>query len=131
MGDNLGPLIERERIGALVSNNFPAPSVALLRRIFELTPSEASIARDFARGSSMAEIAALRHSQPCSIKTHLAHIFGKTNTMKQGALVALLCNLAWLEHHANVIHERVLLCEMLDAMRDQASADGRMICAEN
>ena len=99
---NAHQLIERERIeGALVRPKFPAPSTALLRRAFDLTPSEASIARDLARGFCISEIATSRHSHSCSIKTHLAHIMSKTNTTKQTHLVALLVNLAYLEYLAN------------------------------
>jgi DNA-binding NarL/FixJ family response regulator len=116
MRNDLAPLIEREHIGALERAHFPAPSITLLRRAFDLTPSEASVAQGFARGWSPAEIATLRRSQCSSIKTHLAHIFSKTKTMKQPHLCVLLCNLAYLEHFANVAHEPAVLCDMLDEM---------------
>jgi DNA-binding CsgD family transcriptional regulator len=68
----------------------PEPSAALLRRLYGLTNGEAEVAVRIARGAGVRDIAdELSVSYP-TIRTHLQHVFDKTDTHRQGELVRLL-----------------------------------------
>jgi DNA-binding CsgD family transcriptional regulator len=77
-------------------NVIPRPAPEVLTKIFGLTPFEARIAVELARGKSPEEIAAVTHSQVGTVRRQLASVFLKTNTHRQPELVALLVHLAIL-----------------------------------
>lgn len=64
------------------------PSV--VARFYGLTQTEALLAVAIAQGQSVAEFAAARHTSEQTARTHLKHIFEKTQTDRQAALVRLL-----------------------------------------
>lgn len=62
----------------------------LVEGLFDLTSSEAFIAARLAEGLSLKEIAAMRRCSLSTVRTHLKHIFMKTNTSRQGELVQII-----------------------------------------
>jgi DNA-binding CsgD family transcriptional regulator len=70
-----------------------SPKVSLLQRVFALTPAEAKLAAHLAGGDSV-ELAALRLGVSReTVRNQLKAIFLKTDTHRQGELVALLSRL--------------------------------------
>lgn len=67
-----------------------APSVETLAETFGLTPTEANLARQLATGASLQEAAATLRISQGHARQRLQGIFYKTNTARQGELVALL-----------------------------------------
>jgi DNA-binding CsgD family transcriptional regulator len=61
-----------------------------LRRLYDLTPSEAALASILVQGSSLKEAAAELGITDNTARTHLKRIFDKTGTHRQGELVGLL-----------------------------------------
>lgn len=61
-----------------------------LRHFFGLTPTEAQVAALLVEGQSVADIAEQVRRSRETIKSHLKAIFRKTNTSRQGELIALL-----------------------------------------
>ncbi len=73
----------------------PEPDVfEQLRRIFKLTPAEAHLAELLARGIALQEAAQTLQLTLATARTYLDRIFRKTDTNRQGQLVALINNLA-------------------------------------
>ncbi len=72
----------------------PAPTP--LERIFGLTKAEARLAIQFAGGRSPAEIGKQSGLSMGTVRSHLAAVFAKTQTKRQGELVALLARIAVL-----------------------------------
>jgi DNA-binding CsgD family transcriptional regulator len=66
------------------------PSKMLLRRLFGLTNAEADVALRVMRGDGLKPISADVELTMATIKTHLQHIFDKTDTHRQAELVHLL-----------------------------------------
>lgn len=66
------------------------PGTSLLRGLFDLTPSEAKVARLAATGAAPKDISVLCGISPNTVKTHLKSIYAKTGTEYHGALVRLL-----------------------------------------
>jgi DNA-binding CsgD family transcriptional regulator len=62
----------------------------LLKRLFGLTSGEADVALRMLRGDGLKPIAADLALSMATIKTHLHHIFNKTDTHRQAELVRLL-----------------------------------------
>lgn len=71
-----------------------APSLDLLRSLFDLTASEARVARALARGSSLEEIAADGGVAITTVRTQLRKVLEKTGCARQAEVVALLTNVA-------------------------------------
>lgn len=69
------------------------PPPAMLRRLFGLTNAEADIACRVARGQGLAPISDELSLSAATVKTHLQHIFDKTDTHRQAELVRLLISL--------------------------------------
>jgi len=69
-----------------------APSVPLIRALFDLTPTEARVARGLASGKSLEEIADESGVALSTVRWQLRHIYAKTGCTRQGELVALLAN---------------------------------------
>lgn len=78
---------------------FIAPAVAPRRmpieavaRLFDLTPAEARVLEQVAAGLTNTEVAASLGVAVSTVRTHLLHIFDKTQTHRQAELVALLAS---------------------------------------
>lgn len=67
-----------------------APAAALLRGLFDLTPTEARVAQLIVDGSQVSEIATELHVATSTVKTHLNAVFRKTGARRQTELVRLL-----------------------------------------
>jgi DNA-binding CsgD family transcriptional regulator len=64
----------------------PEPAAALLRRLYGLTCTEAEVALRVARGTSLKQIAEELSVTFTTARTHLQHIFDKTDTHRQAEL---------------------------------------------
>lgn len=88
------PVIVRRNPAELMA--LPVPSEALLHAYFDLTPAETRLAQTLALGNSLEETAAFLDIKMSTAKSQLASIFAKTNTCRQGKLVAILSRIAHL-----------------------------------
>ena len=70
-----------------------AEQLAMLRQAFRLTPSEARIALCLAGGKSLEEVAQEMAIAQETARSHLKAIFRKTDTHRQGELIALVSRL--------------------------------------
>lgn len=68
----------------------PHPPAALLRRLYGLTETEAEVALRIAQGSELKEASAQLSVSLATTRTHLQHIFDKTDTHRQAELIRLL-----------------------------------------
>lgn len=68
----------------------PEPSSALLRRLYRLTDAEADVALRMIHGADLKEISEELSLSLTTVRTHLQHIFDKTDTHRQAELVRLL-----------------------------------------
>lgn len=66
------------------------PPKILIRRLFGLINAEADVALRIINGDGLKPIAADLAVSPATVKTHLQHIFEKTDTHRQAELVRLL-----------------------------------------
>ncbi|MDG4664781.1 LuxR C-terminal-related transcriptional regulator [Mycobacterium sp. 236(2023)] len=71
----------------------PEPTIAMLRRLYELTYSEALVATHVLRGHGLRAIADDLSVSLATVKTHLQHVFAKTETHRQSELVRLLLSI--------------------------------------
>ncbi|MES5485881.1 helix-turn-helix transcriptional regulator [Bradyrhizobium sp. INPA03-11B] len=67
-----------------------APSLALIRGLFDLSPSEARVARGIVQGQTIGDIAALHGLSRETIRNQVKAVFAKTGTHSQRDVVALL-----------------------------------------
>jgi DNA-binding CsgD family transcriptional regulator len=70
-----------------------APPVELMRSLFDLTPSEARVARGLAIGETLEEIAATGGVAISTVRSQLRLVMEKTGCTRQAEVVALLANL--------------------------------------
>lgn len=70
----------------------PAPAVELMRSLFDLTPSEARVARGLATGDTLDEIASAGGVAISTVRSQLRVVLQKTGCARQAELVALLAN---------------------------------------
>ena len=68
----------------------PEPAAALLRRLYRLTNAEAEIALHVMRGTDLKQISEDLSISLTTVRTHLQHVFDKTDTHRQAELVRLL-----------------------------------------
>jgi DNA-binding NarL/FixJ family response regulator len=68
----------------------PEPAVALLRRLYHLTQAEAEVALRVMHGEDLKQIAEELSISWTTVRTHLQHVFDKTDTHRQAELVRLL-----------------------------------------
>ncbi|OBK19314.1 helix-turn-helix transcriptional regulator [Mycobacterium asiaticum] len=68
----------------------PEPAAALLRRLYRLTDAEADVALRVTHGADMKEISEELSVSLTTVRTHLQHVFDKTDTHRQVELVRLL-----------------------------------------
>lgn len=66
------------------------PVAALLRRLYGLTHTEAEVAIQMMRGGTLKQISEQLSISPTTVRTHLQHVFDKTDTHRQAELVRLL-----------------------------------------
>ena len=71
----------------------PEPPTQLLRRIYGLTNAEADVALRVVRGDGLKPICEELSLSMATVKTHLQHVFDKTDTHRQAELVRLLLTL--------------------------------------
>lgn len=71
-----------------------APPVELLRSLFDLTPSEARVARGLATGESLDEIAETGGVTRNTVRTQLQQVMSKIGCTRQAEVTALLSNIA-------------------------------------
>lgn len=71
-----------------------APPVELLRSLFDLTPSEARVARALATGDSLDDIAASGGVSRNTVRTQLQQVLEKIGCSRQAEVTALLSNIA-------------------------------------
>jgi DNA-binding CsgD family transcriptional regulator len=71
-----------------------APPVELLRSLFDLTVSEARVARGLAGGESLDDIAASGGVARNTVRTQLQQVLEKTGCTRQAEVTALLSNIA-------------------------------------
>jgi DNA-binding CsgD family transcriptional regulator len=65
-------------------------SIPALRQLFDLTQAEALVGKALAQGATIEEIAARGGISVNTVKTHLHHTYLKTDTRRQGELIALI-----------------------------------------
>lgn len=68
----------------------PQPPKEMLRKLFGLTNGESDVALRVARGQGLAPISDELSVSLATVKTHLQHVFDKTDTHRQAELVRLL-----------------------------------------
>lgn len=71
-----------------------APSVDLLRSLFDLTPAEARVAQGLAKGQSLEEIAEASGVSINTVRNQLRQVLEKTGCSRQAEVAALLANVA-------------------------------------
>jgi DNA-binding CsgD family transcriptional regulator len=72
------------------------PNAAVLQKLFNLTPAEASLAVNIGRGKTPAAIARSNRVTIATVRSQLAAVFAKTNTQRQAELVGLLARVSLL-----------------------------------
>jgi DNA-binding CsgD family transcriptional regulator len=68
----------------------PEPAAALLRRLYRLTEAEAEVALHMMHGADLKQISDELSISLTTVRTHLHHVFDKTDTHRQADLVRLL-----------------------------------------
>jgi DNA-binding CsgD family transcriptional regulator len=68
----------------------PEPAAALLRRLYRLTETEAEVALHVMHGADLKQISEELSISYTTVRTHLQHVFDKTDTHRQAELVRLL-----------------------------------------
>lgn len=88
--------LDRARVLVLVMDPASARPLdrALVETLYELTPTEASLACGLAEGSSVHDLARDRSLSLHTVRTHFKRIFDKTGTHRQAELVRLLAVVA-------------------------------------
>ena len=71
-------------------DNKSLPSVDILSGLFDLTPTEARVARGIALGRTTADLTQDLNITQETIKSHLKRVFAKTSTRRQGDLALLV-----------------------------------------
>jgi DNA-binding CsgD family transcriptional regulator len=69
------------------------PAPALLAQLFSMTQAEAQIALGILRGAPPKQLAEQMSVSLATVRTHLQHVFDKTDTHRQADLVRILTNL--------------------------------------
>jgi DNA-binding CsgD family transcriptional regulator/PAS domain-containing protein len=86
----LGSTEPRALVVLIDPDNRPQPPKALLCNLFGLTNGEADVALRVANGQGLAPISEELSVSIATVKTHLQHVFDKTDTHRQAELVRLL-----------------------------------------
>ena len=72
----------------------PECAIALLRRLYRLTEGEAEVALHLMHGADLKQISESLSISSATVRTHLQHVFDKTDTHRQAQLVRLLLTLS-------------------------------------
>jgi DNA-binding CsgD family transcriptional regulator len=72
------------------------PKAAVLEKLFNLTPAEATLAVKIGQGKTPAAVARSNGVTISTVRSQLAAVFAKTNTQRQAELVALLARVSLL-----------------------------------
>jgi DNA-binding CsgD family transcriptional regulator len=67
-----------------------APSVELIRSLFDLTPAEARVARGLAAGHTVRDLATASGTSTNTVRTHVNSVLTKTGYSRQSDVIALL-----------------------------------------
>ena len=67
-----------------------APAAMLLREFYGLTAAEAAVATQAAHGEGLGAVARVLGIAPNTARSHLTHVFDKTDTHRQAELAWLL-----------------------------------------
>ena len=90
------PIFQHDRPAVIIVFNDterkPETDEETLRQFYGLTPAEARLAQCLAQGQRLDEAAATLHITSGTARTHLKHIFSKTETTRQAELVRLMLN---------------------------------------
>jgi len=78
----------------LLDPNLREPSESLLQQVFGLTPAEVQLALDLVKHQDLRSVAEVRKVSVGTLRVQLKSIFAKTNTKRQGQLLALLARLS-------------------------------------
>ncbi|TPK07044.1 hypothetical protein FJ872_24085 [Mesorhizobium sp. B2-5-9] len=70
-----------------------------LRDLYRLTPAEAAVATAVARGEGLQAVADEVGISLTTVRTHLQHVFEKTETRRQAELVRLIAASGFYERH--------------------------------
>lgn len=70
----------------------PAPPIELMRSLFDLTPSEARVARGIAIGETLEDIAAVGGVAITTVRSQLRQVLEKTGCTRQAEVASLLAN---------------------------------------
>ncbi len=70
----------------------PGPPIELMRSLFDLTPSEARVARGLAAGETLEEIAENGGVAISTVRSQLRQVLDKTGCTRQAEVVSLLAN---------------------------------------
>ncbi len=93
--DAEGPLRQPMALVLIIDpEDEPEPAAALLRRLYRLTNAEAEIALHVMHGADLKQISEELSISSTTVRTHLQHIFDKTDTHRQAELVRLLLMLS-------------------------------------
>lgn len=71
----------------------PEPRAALLRRLYRLTKAETEVVMRMMNGSDLKQISEELSVSLTTVRTHLRHVFDKTDTHRQSELIRLLLTL--------------------------------------
>jgi DNA-binding CsgD family transcriptional regulator len=88
--------VSRKSQIASALNSLPVPSEELLQEYFDLTSAEVKLAQSLTRGLSLEEAAKHLSIKMSTARTQLASIFAKTDSQRQGKLIAILSRIAHL-----------------------------------
>ena len=77
-------------------NDTPQLSQTSIQKIFGLTPAEAKLATEIARGRSLGEFASATGISMATARSQLSAVMAKTQTQRQAELVALLARISIL-----------------------------------
>ncbi len=81
-----------------------APPVELLRSLFDLTPSEARVARGLATGESLDDIAATGGVTRNTVRSQLQQVMDKIGCTRQAEVTALLSNITLVSEDSRAQH---------------------------
>lgn len=97
MPSDLAWLVEPDRLALILVRDLQAcrsPADQTLQAVFRLTPAEAKLAARLSTGESLTDAADALGIARETARVHLRHIFAKTGTSRQAALVALIARLS-------------------------------------
>ena len=92
-GKGAAPTDVRALVLIINPEHEPEPAAALMRRLHGLTNTEAQVALRLSRGANLKQISDELSVSLATVRTHLRHLFDKTDTHRQAELVRHLLTL--------------------------------------